>query len=484
MQKKVKNINVPINDREVKTRLRDIKQPICLFGEQAPERRERLRHSIIMFYEQEGRMPLFRKNVETKEAPEEHQTFYTEGSSDLVEARYNIAKYSVPLAAIRIEKAKKHRAEVDRIEESIEYDNFLKTLDNYTVVASQYADDRCVSRGTFSPDYELFATSGWSSVCKIWGIPDCSVRTELNGHDDRVNHIRFHPQSCISLSENGPNVATASADNTVRLWSLSQELEFQKSIVLKGHDDRVNHVEFHPTGKYIASSSHDKTWRLWDIETKKEILLQEGHISSVYPLSFQEDGALLASGDLNGIGLIWDLRIGKSIYTMNGHVKQLITLRFLPNCYQVVSGSDDHSIKVWDIRRKHCIYTIPAHNKLISDIQVDKEEGRFIASTSYDNKCKIWATRDWSIVKTLIGHESRLTSVSLTPDTKYIVTTSFDRTFKLWENQFKNLNVERAEDIQEIKQAMVDIAENGHNEPKIEDEKEDSKMDIEQVELK
>jgi len=111
---------------------------------------------------------------------------------------------------------------------------------------------------------------------------------------------------------------------------------------------------------------------------------------------------------------------------------------------------------------------------------VDKE-GRFIASTSYDNKCKIWATRDWSIVRTLTGHESRLTSVSLTPDTKYIVTTSFDRTFKLWENQFNSKNIERAEEVQQIKQSMADVAENSHpeGEPKVEDVREEAKMDLE-----
>lgn len=181
------------------------------------------------------------------------------------------------------------------MQESIEYDDYLGKLDNFSIIASQYADNRCVSRGCFSPDYQLFGTSGWSNTCKIWGIPDCQVRTELKGHEDRVNHIRFHPDSCLSLSQNGPNVATASADNTIRLWSLNPDFEFQKCTIFNGHEDRVNHVEFHPMGKYIASSSHDKTLRLWDIEKKKEILVQEGHVAAIYPLSFQDDGALLVN---------------------------------------------------------------------------------------------------------------------------------------------------------------------------------------------
>lgn len=118
------------------------------------------------------------------------------------------------------------RAEVDRVREEREIDDYLNDIGPYEVCQSQYADDRCVSRGCLSPNEQLFATSGWSGVCKVWGIPDCQLRTELRGHTDRVNCIRFHPYSGLHLPEDGPNVATASADSTVRLWSLNPSFEF------------------------------------------------------------------------------------------------------------------------------------------------------------------------------------------------------------------------------------------------------------------
>ena len=125
-----------------------------------------------------------------------------------------------------------------------------------------------MSRGCLSPDEKLFATSGWSGVCKVWGIPDCLQKTSLKGHTDRVVSIRFHPESGSSLDPMScSHLATASADHTVRLWSLNTEVELQKSVVLKGHEDTANFAEFHPMGKHLATSSHDHTWRLWDIET-------------------------------------------------------------------------------------------------------------------------------------------------------------------------------------------------------------------------
>lgn len=68
------------------------------------------------------------------------------------------------------------------------------------------------------------------------------------------------------ISEDGPNLATCSADGRVKLWSLNPEYEFQKSLDLGRHDHTVNTVEFHPMGLHLASASSDQTWRLWDIE--------------------------------------------------------------------------------------------------------------------------------------------------------------------------------------------------------------------------
>ena len=57
-------------------------------------------------------------------------------------------------------------------------------------------------------------------------------------------------------------------------------------------------------------------------------------------------------------------------------------------------------------------------------------------TASYDGSAKIWGVGSEStpLVRTLGGaHENKVTSVSCTKDLKYVLTTSFDRTFKLWQ---------------------------------------------------
>jgi len=76
-------------------------------------------------------------------------------------------------------------------------------------------------------------------------------------------------------------------------WMLHSETPLA---VMKGHQDRVCRVVFHPSGDYVASASFDGSWRLWDVATAQELLLQEGHSKEVYAVEFQDDGALIASG--------------------------------------------------------------------------------------------------------------------------------------------------------------------------------------------
>ena len=51
LQKAARNIMIPTNEIEVKYNLRELKQPICFFGEEAGDRRERYyKKPLFKFY--------------------------------------------------------------------------------------------------------------------------------------------------------------------------------------------------------------------------------------------------------------------------------------------------------------------------------------------------------------------------------------------------------------------------------------------------
>src|SRR6266851_5663471 len=66
----------------------------------------------------------------------------------------------------------------------------------------------------------------------------------------------------VAFSPDGRILATASLDNTVRLWDPATG---QATATLFGHADFVTAVAFSPDGHTLASGSRDKTVRLWTL---------------------------------------------------------------------------------------------------------------------------------------------------------------------------------------------------------------------------
>jgi WD40 repeat protein len=83
----------------------------------------------------------------------------------------------------------------------------------------------------------------------------------LKGHTAPVNSVIFSPD--------GKQLASASADRTIRLWDVASGEEMN---VLRGHDDAVNSVAFSSNGGQLVSASADQTIKLWDVNNGNELI--------------------------------------------------------------------------------------------------------------------------------------------------------------------------------------------------------------------
>ncbi|CAH2217439.1 jg5368 [Pararge aegeria aegeria] len=97
-RRKARQLNVSTDDDEVRRSLRQLGEPVCLFGEGPAERRVRLRDLLSYLGED-----AIHKKLEEEEARIERDrgregTWYHEGPPQLKDARLFIARYSLPRA--------------------------------------------------------------------------------------------------------------------------------------------------------------------------------------------------------------------------------------------------------------------------------------------------------------------------------------------------------------------------------------------------
>jgi WD40 repeat protein len=75
---------------------------------------------------------------------------------------------------------------------------------------------------------------------------------------------------------------------------------------LRGHSDVVNCLAFNSKGDRLASASYDQTIKLWDTERCEEVFTLRGHTGGVLGAAFSPDGRYLATAGQDGTVKIWD----------------------------------------------------------------------------------------------------------------------------------------------------------------------------------
>jgi WD40 repeat protein/tetratricopeptide (TPR) repeat protein len=190
----------------------------------------------------------------------------------------------------------------------------------------------CVRGGNFRPDrrYQEFY------LVQIWSIDGTLLRT-FEGHEKYVTSAKYSPD--------GQMIASGSADNTLRLWTIDGE-----EIKTIQHDGVIQDICFSPDGKTIVTGGETRKGvvALWDIEGNL-IKTFEGHNSCVRSVSFSPDGKLIASMDpVEDEVKIWKID-GTKLKTIKGNSSTGVgCVKFSPNGSMIATTTDRH-IKLWNL---------------------------------------------------------------------------------------------------------------------------------------
>ena len=272
-----------------------------------------------------------------------------------------------------------------------------------------------VQKVRFSPDGKTIATASFDNTAKLWSADGKELAT-LSGHTQPVVDVSFSP--------NSQTIATASQDGTAKLWNRQGKL----LRTLEKHPDvTIWSVSFSPDGQTIATAGDDKTVKLWNLNGTLSNTWQ-AHEQTINSVSFSRDGKIATGSEDNTVKL-WDSQ-GKFIDTFNGHQNPVLNVSFSPDGKTLASASSDNTAILWNLKTKKKVI-LQGHLNKVRDIKFSPD-GQTIATASWDNTVKLWRSRDGLPLETLQGHQGLVNSVSFNNDGKILASSSNDKTVKLW----------------------------------------------------
>jgi WD40 repeat protein len=281
----------------------------------------------------------------------------------------------------------------------------------------------------FSPDGQWLASGSEDRTARLWDVGTGQHVLTLPGHQDDVVSVAFVG------TEGHHRIATGDRTGEVRLWDIDSIGEREELITLRGHEQPVSSLAFSTDGRLLATASWDNSIRLWDLQAKNSLRLLPGHEDSITNVKFSPDGRLFASSSKDGTILLWDTAVWAShpLEFEEGWQKKIVReIAFSPDSRLLAAAGDDGMIRVWNIEDGKLTHIWRAHDNKIQGLAFSPD-GTLLASASEDATIRLWRIADWTEVRELAGHTKGVWQASFSPDGRFLVSASDDRTARVWD---------------------------------------------------
>lgn len=254
-----------------------------------------------------------------------------------------------------------------------------------------------------------------------------------------VQLLHGKPIVAMSLSGNGEYLATASWDESIRLWHVkSGKLiqEFRKKNDNKWVTSLSLALSYN--GEQLLSGGSDANIYLWSTITGEIISQYHGHTGRVKTIALSPDENHFVSGSIDKTIKYWPVRSNSDIYTQPENLLQLpgqiVDLKFTPDGQSIISASKNTA---WLIdlksrsKSKPKLKKFPEHPAGISVLAVSPD-GEYLLSGDLDNNIRLSQIKTQKKIRTYSGHKEKITALAFSPDAIQFVSSSEDNSIRIW----------------------------------------------------
>ena len=223
------------------------------------------------------------------------------------------------------------------------------------------------------------------------------------------------------------------------------------------HSDDINAVAITDDGAFAVTASYDKSLIVWDLKKRVSVHTLTGHKRSVTSVVVIPGTHKVISGSQDSNLAVWNLDTGCLEEVWNGHSAEVLSLAVMPAGRRAFSGAQDDSIRVWDVSSGRQSEIVDVKEFEVDGVVLDLNQFMFKSEVeewaktlkrpsclacSHDSDI-IWiGTVCGNIIKydlglkkqvgCLAGHKDVVSSVAISKDRQWALSSSYDKTVRLW----------------------------------------------------
>jgi WD40 repeat protein len=278
----------------------------------------------------------------------------------------------------------------------------------------------------------LWTLEGWRSAAEAddpaWRRAARANLSAWAGEHPRLRAVFSHagPIVGLAISPDGKTVATASEDNTARLWYVATATPLGPPLEHPG----ILVLAFSPDGKTLATGGAASVL-FWDAATGRP-LSSLPFPRQVSALAFDPDGTRLLIGGKGGVSRFWDLANSRSSGSLLGPPGDVSSAAFSPDGRIILTGCFDGRVQFWDATTRRPLGPPIPHGARVWAVAFSPD-GKTGLTGCLDGRARLWDVATLKPIDPPLVHEDEVRIVAFSPDGKTILSGSVDRTARLWD---------------------------------------------------
>ncbi len=276
-------------------------------------------------------------------------------------------------------------------------------------------------RLAFSNASDTLASAGTEGRVRLWRLPAATEIAAWKAHDGSIHGLLFLDRDRLLLS--------AGHDATLAVWDRAGRLQTRRPT-----PSPITDLAGSEAAGLIVTGHVDGVVRVWSLPRIEPVSEHRLHRGAVLAVDFHAATQRYASSGRDGRVWIW--KRGEPPTTLPPPPGNAHHLAFAPDG-ATLTGSGWFRLYRWPLDAQRTLTVLPTeHRGLIKAIQYTRD-GRQIATISRetDSSVDLLDARTGAVTRRFRPHELCGTHLRLSPDERYLATTSDDASVRLWDFQ-------------------------------------------------